>query len=186
LSAYKDKALHEAWYVRNHCCKVAKVHLSYGTQNIYNKQECEFLLHHGGPMELHLSQDDFSFETFVKGFMKQCSDPHWAPQAHRMKPMNWKFINFIGRLDTVAHDARCLLEKIGAWEAFGANGWGRYRNMSFFETNFAKHATSASTSLDKYYTPELKEIVMQYLQSDFELLPFLNFTKPTITGSTNR
>jgi hypothetical protein len=54
--------------------------------------------------------------------------------------------------------------------------------MSFFETSFAKHATSAGTSIDKYYTPELKEIAMhQYLQSDSELLPFLNFTKPTIT-----
>jgi hypothetical protein len=55
--------------------------------------------------ELQLSTGEFSFETFVRqGFMKQCSDPHWAPQAHKMKPMNWKFINFVGRFDIVAHD----------------------------------------------------------------------------------
>jgi hypothetical protein len=106
LSAYKDKALHEAWYVHNHCCKVTKVHVGYGTQNMYSKQQCEFLLHRGAQWaELQLFTGEFSFETFVRqGFMKQCSDQHWPPQAHKMKPMNWKFINFVGRFDIVAHD----------------------------------------------------------------------------------
>jgi hypothetical protein len=175
LSAYKDKALYNGWYIRNHCCNARR----HPAANTYNQRQCAFLLRQQNSMDLKISSDDFTFETFVKGFMTQCNDAHWKLQSTRMKRKNWKFINFVGYFDNLAHDARCLLEQIGAWDEYGATGWGKYQNTSFLETNVAHHKTSARSSISKYYTPELMELAMHYLRPDFDL-PVLNFTMPTL------
>ena len=53
--------------------------------------------------------------------MRQCQDPHWNQQILRMKPKNWKRINFVGHFENM-HDTRRLLMEIGAYEEFARLG----------------------------------------------------------------
>jgi hypothetical protein len=96
-----------------------------------------------------------------------------------MHPRNWKFINFVGHLDNVTRDARCLLERIGAWEKYGATGWGAFRSSSFLDQNMASHATSSRGLKEKFYTSELTQLALEYLQPDYSFEMF-NFKKPVL------
>lgn len=49
-----------------------------------------------------------------------------------MEPRFYSSLNFVGRYDNVARDAQALLERIGAWEEFGKDGWGLLGNESIF------------------------------------------------------
>ena len=176
LSAYKDKALRDPDYVRRHCCRRPILRR---IQSRPYKDICKFL---SNITQTNSSIDsrDFPFETFITGgFLTQCTDPHWQPQSERMRTKNWKIINFVGRFENLAHDARCLLVKIGAWDEYGATGWGKHQNASFLEKNIANHATSAKGSLDEYYTPELRAIAQQFLQHDY-VVEELEFTRPCL------
>ena len=121
--------------------------------------------------------NEFPFPTFVNHFAQQCRDPHWRPQSQRLRAANWKFINYVGYFENLEHDARCLLEKIGAWEEYGASGWGKDGSLSFFQRNTAPHSTSAKDLYDSYYTPEVKQAAWNYLNGDYAI-PELGFVKP--------
>eukprot|EP00539_Tryblionella_compressa_P007680 CAMPEP_0178762650 /NCGR_PEP_ID=MMETSP0744-20121128/16659_1 /TAXON_ID=913974 /ORGANISM="Nitzschia punctata, Strain CCMP561" /LENGTH=393 /DNA_ID=CAMNT_0020417349 /DNA_START=616 /DNA_END=1797 /DNA_ORIENTATION=+ len=192
LSGYMDKALSEERYIRNHCCNQAQMELrqrqqpkTQNSQMYYN--QCKVL--HSITHKDKLSPEQFLFDTFVKAFMKQCDDPHWAPQSRRMKPKNWQHINFVGHFDHLQQDARCLLERIGAWEDYGAHGWGKH-NGTMFETNLARHSTGVSSSKQQkgpkeqkrhqfFETPAVNQMVLSYLQPDYNL-EMLHFTKPSL------
>jgi len=121
--------------------------------------------------------------------MRQCYDEHWEPQINRMRPRNWKWINFVGRFENARNDTRRLLEKIGAYEEFGASGWGEKTNddengtnnhtLAVFEVNAATHKTGAKKQMKAQYAaaPETERLVMQYYRLDYSFELF-NFTLP--------
>lgn len=137
------------------------------------------------------------FGTFVTSFLKQCRDPHWTPQARRLRPRNWDYVTFVGRFEHVQDDAERLLKHIGAWDEFGASGWGggsggeqHNNNESLFETNTARHQTSSDGSMEEYYhhhhnkddpastiVVDVERLVLEYCRVDYDH-PVLNFTKP--------
>jgi Sulfotransferase family len=177
LSAFLDKALGPQQYVRQKCCWNAQQKQRNAGNDLY-QQQCQVL---SSLKDLPTSQD-FTFATFVQAFMRQCYDPHWAPQARRLKPLNWKYINFVGHFDTLQQDARQLLERIGAWDDYGAAGWGPNGTLGLFERNVAMHSTSASRHQEEFFTPEVMDTAYQYLKLDYDLKLF-NFTRPNISAA---
>jgi hypothetical protein len=180
LSAYLDKGIGPERYVKEQCCRIK------ARQNREERREerrmvrqtqhrtCMRLL----PFEAMPTEKILPFERFVKDFMHQCEDPHWQPQHKRLaQPQNWKFINFVGHFERLQRDSRQLLDRIGAYDEFGSNGWGPFQNQSFLERNFASHATSSRAHVERMYTPELKRLVLEFVQGDYEH-EILNFTKP--------
>lgn len=120
-----------------------------------------------------------------------------------MEPKFWPFINFVGRMETVAADAERLLRRVGGdecWNTYGATGWGKAKpaetekggetttetidqdHAIFISTSTgigARHATAAKDRLKMYYTPELERKVDQYCMGDYHV-PVLNLTKREI------
>ncbi len=174
LSAFLDKAYGRERYIHRRCCK--KTPRTNSTESY--KKQCELLRSLKQKRKLP-TPAEFPFKTFVQEFMVQFQDDHWKPQSQRMKYGNWQFINFIGYFDTLERDARCLLERIGAWEEYGANGWGNYGNESFLHGNRAVHATGAGDHFEEYFTPDLMQDVLTYLQPDYDH-PLFNFTRPDV------
>ncbi|KAG7353254.1 sulfotransferase family protein [Nitzschia inconspicua] len=179
LSAYLNKGLSEERYIKRWCCKISPKETEEERQS-----ELEYLEKTNpscvplAPWETQPNVDTFTFETFVNEFMFQCNDKHWRPQSQRMYPNNWKFLNFIGRMENLHEDAKKLLQKIGAWDEFGSNGWGKYENMSMFER--ARSDSTNTHSKDRFaqfYTPELKKKALEYLKGDYQN-KYLNFTLP--------
>lgn len=180
LSAYLNKGLSEERYIKKWCCKIAP-----RETEEERREELEYLQQKNpscaalAPWETQPTAETFTFDTFINEFMSQCNDKHWRPQSQRMFPKNWKFLNFIGRMENLHEDAKRLLEKIGAWDEFGSNGWGNYENMSMFER--ARSDTTNTHSKDhitQFYTPELKQKALEYLKGDYQN-EYLNFTFPS-------
>jgi hypothetical protein len=180
LSAYLNKGLSEERYVKKFCCGIRPQEDDEGRlielQRLeQEKEQCVPLV----PWETQPTRDTFTFETFVDNFMNQCNDKHWRPQSKRMNPKNWKFLNFIGRFDDLHGDAKRLLERVGAWEEYGSNGWGEFGNLSMFE----KQRTGVSNThsrdhLLEFYNPRVAKKVLEYLEGDYTN-PWLNFSIPS-------
>jgi Sulfotransferase family len=179
LSAYLNKGLSEERYIKRWCCQISPRETEEERQQelMYlqeNNPSCAQLT----PWETQPTAETFTFDFFIDEFMLQCNDKHWRPQSQRMYPKNWKFLNFIGRMDNLHEDAKALLQKIGAWDEFGSNGWGANGNMSMFEK--ARSDTTNTHSRDRFaqfYTPERKKKALEYLKGDYQN-EWLNFTLP--------
>jgi Sulfotransferase family len=184
LSAFLNKGFNGHIYYK--CCGRGE-NLLFPTEHMSSnptwKKQCEILFEKGRKVHNDMTPEDFPFENFVEAFMTQCGDPHWKPQSKRIHQQNWAFINFVGEFEHLADDAQCLLEKIGAWEEFGASGWGPDRTSAFLQKNNADHATGTSSKkkdLSAFFTSrETWEKVMEYLDQDYDF-PFFNFTRPTL------
>ena len=91
-------------------------------------------------------------------------------------------------METVETDARELLQRIGAWEDYGASGWGANRNESIFmSTSGVHHATSNGTQesksrLSRYYTPVLEKEIEERFAQDY-LIPELGLKMKKIDYS---
>lgn len=120
-----------------------------------------------------------SLEGFF-ALVQKCPNSHWMPQARRMEPKYWPFINFVGHLESIQEDSKLLLDKLGVWEAFGASGWGDDNAALFapvFDGNGRLHATNASSKLGKYFTTHaLVASVEEFYREDYEN-PIMNMTK---------
>ena len=69
----------------------------------------------------------------LSGFVElasNCVDRHWLPQSHVMEAKYWPQLDFVGHAETMAEDARKLLKKLGAWDAYGKKGWGEHGDES--------------------------------------------------------
>ena len=110
----------------------------------------------------------------------------------------WKYVNFIGSFDTLASDARRLLQKVGAWEKYGASGWGsnnvgrrgyprRYKDekeisssSAIFGSNEASHGTNAKSHFQEVFgtsEPEVQKAVLDFYGQDYAhplLGPYIN------------
>jgi hypothetical protein len=111
-----------------------------------------------------------------------------------MEAKYWPLVNFVGRLETMRDDARRLLERIGAWDEFGASGWGPDGTLPLFagpspdasnsSVNIGqKHATGADAKLRLYYgskdDPDLAGAVEAFYAEDYSN-PYLNLTRTAI------
>jgi Sulfotransferase family len=165
LSAYLDKARQNPYFLEQQCCGSQ---IQCGTDTIYNA-----------------GQSPSAFFSFIT----QCDNAHWRPQSERLpttktksnKSSNnalWSTINFVGHMETVAVDAERLLRLVGAWQGYGASGWGRNGTEGIFSTNTAKHATLAAHRLREFLTPELEAQLDRYYQEDYRHA-VLNLTTTT-------
>jgi hypothetical protein len=153
LSAYLDKGVSNPSFVEGKCCKYTRTCGQVARESLSN-----FL-----------------------DMMQTCEDGHWRPQNRRMEAKYWPYINFVGRMETLADDAKKLLTHVGAWDRFGKSGWGEHGNVSIFGTKAGgagrTHATNARERLRVYYnTSELERNVDFYYAGDYAN-PVLNFTK---------
>ena len=109
-------------------------------------------------------------------------------------------MNFIGRMgggaddndndeNQLQRDARALLERVGAWDEFGATGWGADGTSPIFHAGDEygrPHRTDAGQQARRYYatklSPALFDRVSRYYEGDYEhphmkaMLPVINFT----------
>ena len=130
------------------------------------------------PYKFPINETSFPFEDFVDHVMTDCTDAHWRPQHTWMNKANWRLINFLGKHENVMADTHTLLKQIGAFEEFGASGWGEFHNESIFQLNNAKHKTGSRNTMDLHYTPKVRKDVFQYVRGDYETKLF-NFTIPS-------
>jgi hypothetical protein len=159
LSAYLDKVVNHASFIKQKCCP--------------------FL----GDCATKAAESLSSF--FV--LMQTCSNAHWTPQSRRMEAKYWPYINYIGRMENIEHDAQQLLQNIGAWDQFGATGWGINGTQSVFGLAAGDvgrtHATNASERRRLYFTAELEDQVEYYYRDDY-VNPRFNFSRNRIFTST--
>jgi hypothetical protein len=110
----------------------------------------------------------------LQGFfdaVQTCEDAHWKPQHRRMESKYWRYVNFVGHMETTSQDAEHLLKMIGAWKLYGQSGWGRSGNLSIFKTSAGgagrEHATNAKERFAAFYTPSLERQVELYYSGDY-------------------
>jgi Sulfotransferase family len=99
-----------------------------------------------------------------------------------MEPKYWKYINFVGHMENMKEDTRRLLEKIGAWDKWGATGWGADGKSSIVElSEFSQsHTTGASSKIYQWYTPERERLVESFYSMDYSN-PLFNFKLTNLT-----
>ncbi len=178
LSAYIDKELGDRGdFVKRHCCGIER-----WTRNV-PKNKPEFCRKPPFfPYEFPINSTNFPFESFVDQILMECKNTHWNSQYSRLqKASNWKLINFVGKLENRMADTHLMLKQVGAFEKFGAFGWGEFGNESIFQSNRAEHQTGSSNKMDQYYTPNLRKRVFEHFRGDYELF---NFTIPLDVEST--
>jgi hypothetical protein len=119
----------------------------------------------------------------VSGFLRLvgiCADDHWRLQVDRVDGQFWPYIDEILHLENAAADAEKLLRRIGAWEEFGATGWGKDGQFPIFGTKHqsvaGEHATHAERQVWNWYTPETEEEVEAFYGEDYNHHLF-NFTR---------
>ena len=94
-----------------------------------------------------------------------------------MEEKYWGTIDFVGHIETGDVDAKRLLQRIGAWDEYGATGWGEHHNVSFFTKGIEPranitHKTGAASRLAMYYTPEIEALVEQRYANDYMFFGF--------------
>lgn len=135
VSAYLDKGKRkEGLYVARHCC--------------------------GGDLKCGRRASE-SFAQFINVVLSNTSlcktDPHWIRMTDRIDPKFIPYINFVGRFETLAVDAKRLLQRIGAWDDYGATGWGVNGDEPIFGSNAALHATNATRQLTTFFDSSTTE-----------------------------
>jgi hypothetical protein len=157
LSAYLDKAARKnGSYVHRHCC--------YSDKN----QTCA-------------KKASRSFKDFIEVVSTSCCcDPHWKSQSKRIDAPFWKYINFVGRFESLGEDTKLFLEHLDASE-LGVSGWGTHGNESIFaEGTGTRHQTSARAKLRRYYEESnIAAMVEDFYASDYAH-SLLNFSRNTI------
>ena len=144
LSAFQDKGVRESRYVRTFCC-----HRSISCWPASNRTLEAFF---------HLTET--------------CKDHHWNPMSNRIESKYMPLINFLGTLEHVQQDAKALLERVGAWDEYGASGWGKNGTERIFESKSSVgHAASgdAKSRMSQHYTPELERLVDARFSSDYDM-----------------
>ena len=142
-----------------------------------------------------------TFEGFVN-LTRKCHDDHWRAQSQRMTGGNsddgrqnlkrknaaiavhsplWDTLDFVGHMETVAEDAKRLLQRIGAWDDFGQSGWdnGRADRSIFQSQDSVGHKTGAAHRLARYYTPLLEAEIDRRYANDYQV-PILGLERRPI------
>jgi len=159
LSAFLDKALgnfHE--HIRKNCCALRR-------------------------LEPEQTEQCVQGALTIPGFLKMaasCHDDHWRPQHLRVDSKYWQYMDVVMHVENAANDAKRLLERVGAWEKYGATGWGVNGTATIFADHgwagAGAHATWASAHVWKWYTPEIESQVEAFFRGDYEN-PLFNYTQ---------
>ena len=99
-----------------------------------------------------------------------------------MESKYWKYINFVGHMESVAEDAERLLRQTGAWNEFGKSGWGENGDNAIFTER--KRAANATDRLKEYLTPELERSIEEFYAEDYRN-PVLNLTLKVFADQVN-
>jgi hypothetical protein len=110
----------------------------------------------------------------IPGFLQLvqvCDDEHWHGQHARMEAKYWPYIDVVAHVETAAGDARDLLHRIGAWDEYGATGWGVDGDLAIFGSKgtagAGEHATWSQWKVWQWYTPESERMVERFYQADY-------------------
>jgi hypothetical protein len=79
-------------------------------------------------------------------------------------------MNFIGSFNHLESHSRILLSQIGAWQEYGASGWGSDNNKHIFQQNDARNRTNAQARLFQYYSDEMFTKVREAYHLDYKLI----------------
>jgi hypothetical protein len=182
LSAYLDKGRQNS-YLQFHCCPRRREEGG----ALYEKLQCANKQPHKGPMA---SQQDaapplVSFDEFLASVVPNCRDKHWEPQHLRLDSKYWKYINFVGHMESMEADARRLLQRVGLWDEYGRSGWPPTNQAIFQGAAAVRHATDSSSRLQSFFSPQAEELVDRIVQPDYEN-PVLGLTRKTIAIQKQR
>ena len=118
----------------------------------------------------------------LRGFVSLiqiCDNQHWTPMSSWIGAKFVPALNFIGHLETAEVDAKALLEKIGAWESFGASGWGEHGNETMFATNdkqltdrTAPDSSGSWNLMSKLFTLRMESTVEIFYEADYGIQEF--------------
>lgn len=156
LSAFLDKGVSQFGnFMRSKCCR--------------QRQDC-----------MKKSQTSEGFLQVIQ----TCFDPHWDPQSLRMEQKYWQYITFVGHFETLNQDGPALLKRIGAWEKYGLNGWGKYDNDTLFKSKAVHqtHVTDSSSKIWQWLTPSLERKIESYYADDYNH-PLFGFHPTNLTKS---
>ena len=119
------------------------------------------------------------------------TDPHWMPQMWTCGlDTIFPVFDFVGSFDHLSKHSKLLLQKVGAWDKWGAtfddestevgasnictagSDNNPNRTISGFNqkdpsNKSYKHSTGSKSKLDKYYTPELRSKVRRAYKMDY-------------------
>jgi hypothetical protein len=91
-----------------------------------------------------------NFTNFVY-IAKVCDQPFWRPQGRKMEPRFYQLLNFVGHYEHAQQDAKQLLQRIGAWDEYGRNGWGSGDQSIFHDAQ-----VMSQNMVQDYFSPELE------------------------------
>jgi len=145
LSAYVRKVLQDNKneFMRTHCCGTMQQLVLPGSE--YYVGKCAKTV------------EPISFEMFVN-ITQDCDHPYWRPQSRKMEPKYFSYINYVGHYETIEKDAKALLQKIGAWDKYGQDGWGTDGTEAIFTSHMAWNVTSVSKFLLQDYDVVLETL----------------------------
>jgi hypothetical protein len=123
----------------------------------------------------------------VPGFLKlcgRCHDDHWRPQNDRVDAKFWPYVDEVLHVENAAADAERLLKTIGAWEQYGASGWGKTGQSAIFQRgDGGEHSNFVEWQVWKWYTPAIEQQVVQFYQQDYDH-PLFQFDPTTCLTCT--
>ena len=125
-----------------------------------------------------LDETQESFDKFLD-VVELCCDPHWMPQTHRISNHLWRNINFVGRFESIQDDTAALLDRLEAWDDYGASGWGETGDEAIFESFVEDDEKDVRDVMSDFYEDENIEIhVEQIYGEDYanEVMGFDRFT----------
>jgi hypothetical protein len=168
LSAYLDKGVQNK-YLQFHCCEANRHRGA-----LYTKLKCgQFDPHSfGGPNAARKDVGEtplFTFSEFLGDLYPHCDDPHWHPQHDRVDDKYWQHITFVGHMDSIYADTKRLLNKIHAWEDYGANGWPGGEIFRAAAKDTVSHATDSVQKLKEYYTPRAEQLADAITDKDYNI-----------------
>jgi hypothetical protein len=104
------------------------------------------------------------FPYFLE-IMQECDEPYWRPQGRQMEPRYYELLNFVGNYATLQEDSERLLKQIGAWDAHGSIGWGKYGGERVFHDALS---LSRATFESFYPQSEIEKKAQKAFKMDFE------------------
>lgn len=93
------------------------------------------------------------------------TDPHWRPQR-LVGPLDRVAIDLPGDFTSIGEWAERVLRRVGAWEEFGAIGWGAKGRESIFEPNTADNRTGAGGRMPEFYDDDTLRAVYDAYAGD--------------------
>jgi hypothetical protein len=126
---------------------------------------------HGMPFDEFLGYVlDPNVDPAVPTGLHNRTDPHWRPQ-HMVGGLAsiGSRLDSVGNFDSIAEWSQGLLRDVGAWDEFGATGWGPDEADAIFESNTHWAITRASERVAEFYDVRTLQAVYEAYADDVEI-----------------